>query len=62
MHEPETCCFVDSNVWLYAFIEGGDAGKSTRARSIVQAHDAMVSTQACRWRGGGIRNRKAVEN
>ena len=45
MHDPETRYFIDSNVWLYAFIEGGDADKSARARSIVQANDAIVSTQ-----------------
>lgn len=45
MHDSEIRCFVDSNVWLYAFIEGGDANKSFQARSLVQANDITVSTQ-----------------
>ena len=45
MPAPETRCFIDSNVWLYAFIEGGHAEKSDRARSIVQANSAVISTQ-----------------
>jgi len=34
MHDPETRCFIDSNVWLYAFIDGGDADKSVAVRSM----------------------------
>lgn len=46
MHDPnEPLCFIDSNVWLYAFIEPEEGGKSARARSIVQTADATVSTQ-----------------
>ena len=45
MPDPEARCLIDSNVWLYAFIEGGDAEKSARARSVVRADDITVSTQ-----------------
>jgi predicted nucleic acid-binding protein len=47
MHDPETRCFIDSNIWLYAFIESESqsADKSSQARSLVQANDATVSTQ-----------------
>jgi predicted nucleic acid-binding protein len=45
MPDRETPCLIDSNIWLYAFIEGGDADKSARARSLVEASDATLSTQ-----------------
>ena len=40
-------CFVDSNVWLYAFIETQDEGKSVVAKSVIQNGDiaVTVSTQ-----------------
>lgn len=28
--------FVDTNIWLYAFITGQDAAKSARARQLLQ--------------------------
>ena len=41
----EPRCLIDSNVWLYAFIESGDEDKSAIARSVVEMDDVMVSTQ-----------------
>jgi predicted nucleic acid-binding protein len=38
-------CFVDSNVWLYAFIDADDPAKSAAARELVQSTTAVVSTQ-----------------
>ena len=40
-------CIVDSNIWLYAFIETQDAGKSAVAKSLIQSKDIAitVSTQ-----------------
>jgi predicted nucleic acid-binding protein len=38
-------CFVDSNIWLYAFIESQDKDKSARAKQVIQDHDVVVSTQ-----------------
>ena len=45
MPDRETSCLIDSNIWLYAFVEGGDADKTARARSLVEASDAALSTQ-----------------
>ena len=50
MTEPDKkdkICLVDSNIWLYAFIESQDAGKSSIARSVIQNKDISiaVSTQ-----------------
>lgn len=38
-------CFVDTNVWLYALIDSGDAAKSDAARKLLQSVDAIVSAQ-----------------
>ena len=49
MSVPDTepaSCFVDSNIWLYAFVEGDDRTKSARARSLLEASRAVsVSPQ-----------------
>ena len=39
--EPESS-FVDTNVWLYAFIEGDDPQKSARARLLIEASRAVI--------------------
>jgi predicted nucleic acid-binding protein len=42
---PESC-FIDTNVWLYAFIEGDDPHKSARAKLLIEAsRDVIVSIQ-----------------
>ena len=38
-------CFVDTNIWLYAFIESGNDQKRIAARAIVQDCDVVISTQ-----------------
>lgn len=40
-----TLCFVDTNVWLYAFIEGEDAAKSAHASGLIQQDNICLSTQ-----------------
>jgi predicted nucleic acid-binding protein len=45
---PETDAtlrFVDTNVWLYAFIEGEDVAKSARASGLIQQGNIRLSTQ-----------------
>jgi predicted nucleic acid-binding protein len=42
---PESC-FIDTNLWLYAFIEGDDPQKTIRAKSLIDTQSAIyVSTQ-----------------
>jgi predicted nucleic acid-binding protein len=42
---PESC-FVDTNIWLYAFIEGEDRRKTARAKELLEAsRTIIVSTQ-----------------
>jgi len=40
-------CFVDTNVWLYAFIAGPDVAKSERARQLLSdnEHSLVISSQ-----------------
>ena len=45
---PETSparCFLDTNVWLYAFVESQDEGKSRIAKGIIQSNEVIVSVQ-----------------
>jgi predicted nucleic acid-binding protein len=44
MSAPERC-FVDTNVWLYAFIRGQDASKTGQAATLLQNRDIVVSVQ-----------------
>ena len=42
---PGTSCFVDTNIWLYAFIESDDPAKSAAARGLIAEIEPIVSTQ-----------------
>jgi predicted nucleic acid-binding protein len=39
--EPASC-FVDTNIWLYAFVEGDDLRKSARAKSLLEANSEVI--------------------
>ncbi len=45
LEEPQPRCFVDTNIWLYAFIEAEDAQKSLAAKAVLQKPDVVVSIQ-----------------
>lgn len=38
-------CFIDSNVWLYVFIEDQGEDKAEEAKTLIQESDPAVSTQ-----------------
>lgn len=38
-------CFIDSNIWLYAFIDSQNPDKSIASRSVIQNNDIVISTQ-----------------
>jgi len=40
-----TVCFIDTNIWLYAFIEADDTTKSAIARTLIQESEPVISTQ-----------------
>jgi predicted nucleic acid-binding protein len=37
--------FVDTNIWLYAFLDTGDAEKSSRARQTLKQTEPILSVQ-----------------
>ncbi|MFN8486077.1 MAG: hypothetical protein U0350_00715 [Caldilineaceae bacterium] len=37
--------FIDTNIWLYAFIDEDDVAKSGMARQLLQRVEPVVSTQ-----------------
>ena len=43
--DPEATYFIDTNIWLYAFIQGQDAEKNRVARSVIKACEIVISTQ-----------------
>ena len=46
MNAPEkVLCFVDSNIWLYAFIESPGSNKSPIARTIIADSRICISSQ-----------------
>ncbi|MEA3357416.1 MAG: PIN domain-containing protein [Patescibacteria group bacterium] len=38
-------CFIDTNIWLYSFIETQDREKTSIAMSIIQKKEIILSTQ-----------------
>lgn len=40
-----TACFIDTNIWLYAFIEADDPKKSANARYLIQQFEPVLSVQ-----------------
>jgi len=45
LEETQQRCFIDTNIWLYAFIEADGEQKSAAAKSVIQKPDVVVSTQ-----------------
>lgn len=43
--DPASACFIDTNVWRYAFIESGETPKSVTARALIENVQPVVSTQ-----------------
>lgn len=43
--QTRTRCFIDTNIWLYAFIAAGDEAKQLAAKSTIQQPDVVISTQ-----------------
>jgi len=45
MSETESApslCFVDTNIWLYAFVSGPDKAKSAAARQLLRQNEATI--------------------
>jgi len=43
--DPASVAFIDTNIWLYAFIESGEPAKSVAARALIGDAQPLVSTQ-----------------
>ena len=52
-------CFIDTNIWLYAFIPSQDPNKSVRAKAIIHA-EILYSEDLDR--GLDVENRLKVVN
>ncbi|MDY6822581.1 MAG: PIN domain-containing protein [Thermodesulfobacteriota bacterium] len=42
---PDACCFVDTNVWLYAFIRTANEEKLQIAQTVITGGEIILSTQ-----------------
>ena len=42
---PGSRCFVDTNIWLYAFIHAEDQKKYEKAKTGISANEIILSTQ-----------------
>ena len=42
---PTRRCFVDTNVWLYAFVDGNESQKRSAAKAIISHRGIVLSTQ-----------------
>jgi predicted nucleic acid-binding protein len=38
-------CFIDTNIWLYAFIPTQNSNKSAKAKAVIQQSDIAISSQ-----------------
>lgn len=43
--KADSTCFVDTNIWLYSFIESQGKEKTRIAQSIISESDIIISTQ-----------------
>jgi predicted nucleic acid-binding protein len=43
--QPEATYFIDTNIWLYAFIQGQNAEKNEIAKAIIKECEIVISTQ-----------------
>jgi len=43
-------CFIDTNIWLYAFIKGANAEKTRKAKQVIDTHDVvLVHKLSMKW-------------
>jgi predicted nucleic acid-binding protein len=38
-------CFIDTNVWLYAFIQSQDQDKTVIAKTTIESSEIIISSQ-----------------
>lgn len=42
---PDRKCFIDTNIWLYAFIKSDDQHKTGTAKRVIEGHKIATSSQ-----------------
>lgn len=45
MPDSQRLCFINTNIWLYAFVETDDTARPSAARALVRTSDPVISTQ-----------------
>jgi predicted nucleic acid-binding protein len=43
--QPDLTYFIDTNIWLYSFIESQDIEKTKIARAVIKDCEIVISTQ-----------------
>jgi predicted nucleic acid-binding protein len=43
--EASALCFLDNNIWLYAFVDQGEPRKQFNAKQLIRQTAPVVSTQ-----------------
>jgi len=43
--QPDSTYFIDTNIWLYSFIQAQDKKKTETAKNIIKGCDIFISTQ-----------------
>lgn len=43
--KPDSICFIDTNIWLYSFIQSQDREKTEIARAVIEKSEIVISTQ-----------------
>ncbi len=43
--EPVSRCFIDTNIWLYAFVESDNAAQHEIAKTVVSRSEIVISVQ-----------------
>jgi len=44
-YDSKQPCFIDSNIWLYVFMQRQDSKKAAIAKSIIRQNNLVISTQ-----------------
>jgi predicted nucleic acid-binding protein len=45
MSDSPVRAFIDTNIWLYAFIESDDPEKTIKAKQVIDTQEVVISTQ-----------------
>jgi predicted nucleic acid-binding protein len=52
--QPDSTYFIDTNIWLYSFIQSQNKEKTKIASAIIKKCDIVISTQIVNVRGESL--------